>query len=201
MRIFSGIVAGLLTWACTAVAQPRPIDVQKSSITVRVFKAGIFSAFGHDHEIGAPITDGIADIKGRRVELRASASTLRVRDAEASDKDRQEIQKTMLGPDVLDVKRYPQIVFRSTAVEPAGAGSWTVQGELVLHGQTRGITVQVRERDGHYVGAVRLKQSDFGIRPIKVAGGTVSVKDEVRIEFDIRLAQEQSTDDPRKKGE
>jgi polyisoprenoid-binding protein YceI len=176
-------------WMCTAAAQPRAIDAQKSGMTVRVFKSGLFSAFGHDHEIAAPIADGVADVEGRRVELRAKASTLRVRDPEASDKDRQEIQKTMLGPDVLDVERYPQIVFRSTSVEPAGPGSWTVPGELTLHGQTRPITVQVRERDGHYVGAVRVKQSDFGIKPIKVAGGTVSVKDEVRIDFDIQLAQ------------
>jgi polyisoprenoid-binding protein YceI len=183
------------------VAQPRPIDVANSGMTVRVFKTGLFSAFGHDHEIAAPIADGIADIQGRRIELRVNASALRVRDADASDKDRQEIQKTMLGPEVLDVARYPQIVFRSAAVEPAGAGSWTVPGELALHGQTRRITVQVRERDGHYVGTVSLQQSDFGIKPVKVAGGTVSVKDEVRIEFDVRLAQAQSTDNPHKKGE
>jgi len=34
------------------------IDPQKSSITVRVFKAGIFSAFGHEHEISAPMQQG-----------------------------------------------------------------------------------------------------------------------------------------------
>jgi polyisoprenoid-binding protein YceI len=201
MRIFPGIIAGLLTWACTAVAQPRSIDVENSSMTVRVFKTGLFSAFGHDHEISAPITDGIADIQGGRVALHVNASMLRVRDAGASNKDRQEIQKTMLGPEVLDVEQYPQIVFRSAAVEPAGAGSWTVPGELALHGRTRRITVSIREREGHYVGTVPLKQSDFGIKPVKVAGGTVSVKNEVRIEFDIRLAQAQSTDNPHKKGE
>jgi polyisoprenoid-binding protein YceI len=98
----------------------------------------------------------------------------------------------MLGADVLDVDRYPQIVFRSTAAEAAGGGSWTVQGELMLHGQTRPITLRADERDGHYVGTALIKQSDFGIKPIKVAGGTVSVKDEVQIKFEIHLAQEQS---------
>ena len=46
----------------------------------------------------------------------------------------------------------------------------------------------VREAGGHYVGNARLKQTDFGIKPIKVGGGAVRVKDEVRIEFDIQLA-------------
>jgi hypothetical protein len=30
-----------------------------------------------------------------------------------------------------------------------------------------------------------LKQSAFGIEPIRIAGGTVKVKDEVKVEFDI----------------
>jgi hypothetical protein len=32
-----------------------------------------------------------------------------------------------------------------------------------------------------------LKQTDFGITPVTVAGGTVKVKDEVKIEFEIAL--------------
>jgi polyisoprenoid-binding protein YceI len=193
VKINFGVLPVVLTLAGILAAQPVPIDVQKSGITVRVFKAGVFSALGHDHEIAAPITGGMVDTTSRRVELRFSAAAFRVRDRSASDKDREEIQKTMLGPEVLDADRYPQIVFQSTAAEPAGAGSFTVQGELTLHGQTRPITVQAHQRDGHYVGTARLKQSDFGMKPIKVAGGTVSVKDEVRVEFDVQLAQEQST--------
>ena len=34
------------------------IDVQKSTMTVRVFKTGIFSALGHEHQMSAPIKDG-----------------------------------------------------------------------------------------------------------------------------------------------
>jgi hypothetical protein len=39
---------------------------------------------------------------------------------------------------------------------------------------------------GHF--APFLRQSDFGILPISIAGGTVKVKDEVTIEFDIVTA-------------
>jgi hypothetical protein len=38
---------------------------------------------------------------------------------------------------------------------------------------------------GHYRGSASFKQSNFGISPIRIAGGTVKVKDEVKIEFDI----------------
>jgi polyisoprenoid-binding protein YceI len=184
-------VALFLTSTCIVAAQPRPIDIQKSEIRVRVFKAGVFSAFGHDHEIAAPVAGGTVDIARSRVELRCSAAAMRVRDPGVCDKDREEIQERMLGPTVLEAVRYPQIVFESASAEPAGAGSWTVAGKLTLHGQTRPIAVQVRDRSGHYVGRARLKQSDFGIKPIKVAGGAIRVKDEVWVEFDIQLAQEQ----------
>lgn len=170
-------------------AQQRAIDTGKSVITVRVYKAGLLSALGHDHEIAAPISGGKVDPTGNQVELRAKAGAMKVHDPGVSDKDREQIQSTMLGPAVLDAERYPEIVFRSTSVEPMGAGSWKVQGNLTLHGQTGGVALEVREADGHYVGASRFKLTDFGIKPIKVAGGSIRVKDEIRIEFDIQLAR------------
>src|SRR4029453_18652565 len=49
-------------------------------------------------------------------------------------------------------------------------------------------SIDVTEKAGHYVGTAQLKQSDFGIKPIRIAGGTVRVKDELRLEFNIQLA-------------
>jgi len=178
-----------LSTSLLAHAQSRPIDTEKSTMTIRVYKSGVLSAFGHDHEIAAPIAGGTVDAAAHHVELRTNAASLRVRDPKTSEKDRAEIQKTMLGPEVLDSERHTEIAFRSTAAEPAGEGAWQVRGDLTLHGTTKPVVVEVRESGGHYVGTARLKQSDFGIQPVKVAGGTVRVKDEVRVEFDIQLAR------------
>jgi len=156
-------------------------------MTVRVSKSGALSMFGHNHEISAAVGSGKVDTGARQVELSVDASTLRVRDPEASEKDRAEVQKTMLGPEVLDVEHYKEMVFRSTSADAAGAGAWNVHGTLALHGQTKPITVRVTEKAGHYSGQAALKLSDFGIQQIKAAGGAVKVKDEIRIEFDIQL--------------
>ncbi len=180
-------LAAAAAWA--ASGQQRAIDVQKSAMVVRVYKAGVFSAFGHDHEIAAPIASGAADPAAQRVELRVSAAALRVRDPKASEKDRAEVEKAMLGPDVLDVEHYPEIVFRSTSVEGPGPDSWKVHGNLTLHGQTQPVTVEVKVENGHYTGFAELKQTDFAIKPVAFAGGAVKVKNEVRIEFDIQLAR------------
>ena len=182
------LAAGSLALIPRVSAEQNAIDTRKSVMTVRVYKAGVFSAFAHDHEIAAPIASGSADTAAPHVELRTDASALRVRDTKGSEKDHDEIQQTMLGPEVLDAKRYPEIVFRSTSVEPSGLGAWSVHGALALHGQTHPVTVAVSEKAGHYVGSALLKQTDFGIKPVRIAGGTVRVKDEVRIEFDVQLA-------------
>lgn len=186
--LVSLFAAGML-WAAAASAQPREIDAAKSSMTVHVEKTGVFSAFGHEHQIAAPIASGSVDAAAHKVQLRVSAGALKVRDTKGSEKDKAEIQSTMTGPQVLDVKSYPEITFRSTSAEQAAAGSWTVKGDLALHGQTRPVTVEVKEANGRYTGTALVKQTDFGITPVKVAGGTVKVKDEVRIEFEIQLAR------------
>src|SRR5713226_333037 len=171
---------------CSAGAATRTdIDLQKSSMTVRVFKAGLFSAFGHEHEINAPIQQGSFTEGNPWVELTVDARKLRVMDKDVSDKDRAEIQQTMLGPKVLDSEKYPEIRFRSTQVDRLGEDKWIVHGDLTVRGQTRPVKVQVEGQNGHYRGAVELKQKDFGITPVTVGGGVVKVKNEFRVEFEV----------------
>jgi polyisoprenoid-binding protein YceI len=176
-------------WMAAANAQQQPLDTGKSFMTVRVYKAGFLSALGHDHEIAAPIAHGTLDIGARRAEVYADARALRVRDPKVSGEDRAKIQSTMLGPEVLDAERHPEIAFRSTAAEAMGSGSWRINGNLTLHGETHAIVVEAREAGGHYVGTSTFRQTEFGIKPIKIAGGSIRVKDEVRIEFDVQLAR------------
>ena len=185
-RTALAVYAACSALAVTGIAQPREIDTAKSVMTVRVSKAGLLSAMGHNHEIAAPIAGGTVDVTARHVELHAQTRALQVRDAGVSAKDREEVQSTMLGPSVLDANRNPEIVFRSTSAEAAGKGTWKIRGELTLHGQTHTVVVEVRENVEHYAGTSLFKQTEFGIQPVKVAGGTIRVKDEIRIEFDIQ---------------
>ena len=180
------LAATSLVCVLIASAQQDNIDTQKSTLTIHVGKTGAFSAFGHEHEVRAPIHSGTADTGSHpAVEIRVNAGKLRVIDKNESDKDRVEVQKTMLGPEVLDSERYQEIVFKSTAAETAGQGGWTLRGTLTLRGQTRPVTVHVTLKGGQYAGESTVKQTDFGITPPGKAG--VRAKDEVRIGFDVRL--------------
>jgi polyisoprenoid-binding protein YceI len=172
-------------------AQSHAIDVNKSSLKIRVFKSGAFSAFAHDHEIQAPIEEGKID-EGKidssatpSVQLRVDSRKMRVLDPEIPVDKRAEIQNTMKGTEVLDVEHFPEISYRSTAITKTGDAHWEVRGNLSLHGKNQLVVVVASLEAGHYRGSASFKQSDFGISPIRIAGGTVKVKDEVKIEFDI----------------
>jgi polyisoprenoid-binding protein YceI len=167
-------------------AQSQAIDGKKSSLKIRVFKSGAFSAFAHDHEIEAPIDEGKIDSSASpSVQLRIDSRKMRVLDPDISGDTRAQIQQTMEGTAVLDVAHFPEISYRSTAITKTGDAHWEVRGNLTLHGKNQPVVVVVSLDGGHYRGSASFKQSSFGINPIRIAGGTVKVKDEVKIEFDI----------------
>jgi hypothetical protein len=47
--------------ATPAAAQPRAIDAQRSTITIHVFKSGLFRAFADNHLIQGPVAAGVID--------------------------------------------------------------------------------------------------------------------------------------------
>jgi polyisoprenoid-binding protein YceI len=186
----------IMMLACVLSARPplsvsaerHAIDVDRSRVTVRVFKSGMFSVLGDDHVITAPIASGyLEDETMPGIEIHIDPHRMRVTDAGLSPGDREAVQKRMLGSDVLDADRFPDVWFRSTTVEVIDRDRWFVRGSLTLHGQTRSVALIAIYEDGSYRGSTTLRQHDFGITPISVAGGTVRVKDELRIEFDIAL--------------
>lgn len=179
---------GCCLWPAVLAGQTRAIDTGRSVLRVRVFKTGLFSAFAHDHEIEAPIAEGAVELsQSPRVSLHLDARKMRVLDPGTSEDTRAEIQRTMQGPAVLDSERYSEISFQSTSADPAGGDHWLVHGNLTLHGKTKPIALDVELKDGHYRGTATLKQREFGMDPVTIAGGTVKVKDELKIEFDIVL--------------
>lgn len=175
-----------LSVATPGAAARQDIDVQHSTITVRVFKSGLFRAFADNHVIQAPVSDGwVDDSATPQVDVIVAADRMRVLDPGLSPKDREAVQARMLGPEVLDASRFGRIRFHSTAVQRLGTDRWLVRGILELHGQEHEMAVDVAREAGRYRGSAKVRQSDFAISPVSVAGGTVKVKDEVVIEFDI----------------
>jgi polyisoprenoid-binding protein YceI len=169
----------LLISSCPLLARERPIDLEQSTITVHVGKSGLFSAAGHEHTVSAPIAAGaINDSEGGHVWFRVDTARMTV----LPEKDQEAVQSTMQRS-VLESAKFPEISFESTSIRKIGDRRWTVIGNLTLHGETRSITVDVHSNGGAYLGESKIRQTQFGIHPVSGAGGTVKVKDELKIDF------------------
>ena len=187
------VLLGLILLAgdfCQAISEGRSIDTRHSYLTIHVGKAGLFAAGAHEHWIQAPVASGTVDDKGQSPSIRLSvqAAALTVSPNEnISEKDRAEVESNMQNK-VLESSKYPAIIFQSTRIETGNHGGWSVTGELTIHGVTKQVTLNVRRDLDGYAGSTRIAQTDFGIKPITIAGGVIKVKDELDIDFHIYTA-------------
>ncbi|HEY6987787.1 MAG TPA: YceI family protein [Bryobacteraceae bacterium] len=106
--------------------------------------------------------------------------------------------------DFFDVAQFPHMTFRSTKVEKKGPNSYSLTGNLTLHGVTMPVTVEVEEvsEEGKdpwgntRIGAsakAKLKRSDFGLTwnaPLEAGGFLVG--DDVKLDFELEFVKAQS---------
>ena len=184
----SGVLLAAAFFCASANGETWVIDSHKSSLTVHVFKSGLLSAFGDNHEVRAIASGSVADGEKPSVEIAVDARQMTVLDPTLAPDKRAEVQKRMLGPDVLDVTKFPEIRFKSTAVRTLGEGHWRVDGALSLHGHSVPLSFEVTGTKERFRGSATVSQRAFGIKPISAGGGTVNVKNDVKVDFDIATA-------------
>jgi polyisoprenoid-binding protein YceI len=203
MRLGCLLLASLAL-ASAARAEPRSysVDPDKSTLRVRVGKTGLFSFAGHEHVIVATGFEGhivadTADAAHSTVTLTFPVTGLKVAAEGEPPEDLPKVQDKLTGPEVLDMAHFAAISFHSTAIDSKASGpagyDLQLKGELSLHGVTKPLTIPMHVELGDptltATGHVSLRQSDYAMKPVSVAG-VVKVKDELALEFSIvaRLA-------------
>jgi polyisoprenoid-binding protein YceI len=173
------------------------IDAENSQVLIQVGKEGLFGFAGHAHEVAATAVHGRvtfdpSDLQHATVWLEFPAAALRVTGKAEPPDDVVEVQKVMLGERVLDVDRYPTIVFSSRRISvtarTAATADVVIDGDMTLHAVTRPMTVRasVTLDPGDRIaarGSFVLKQTDFGMVPVTAVGGTIRVRNELDIQF------------------
>jgi polyisoprenoid-binding protein YceI len=172
------------------------IDAGQSRFFVQGMAEGMFSMFGHDPVIAVRGFGGDVRCVPDTLE---SASLLMLVQADSlsvvnkvSDKDRREMERGMR-EDVLETARYPEVVFMSTKISAnqtaAGRYQVRINGNLSLHGVTReqaiNAQVAVNESNLRARGEFSLRQTDYHIKPVSAVGGTLKMRDELKLSFDI----------------
>lgn len=173
------------------------VESKGSTFTVRAFASGMLSAFGHNPTIAIPDFEGevkwsSSTLEDASVRIVIKAGSLVVT-GDISRKDRQEIEQRM-HDEVLETDGFPEIVYecpRVSSIQKIGEGVFSVSlnGQLSLHGVTQNQPVSARVTLNvdtlRAAGEFSVRQSDYDIKPVSAAGGTVKLKDELKLSFDI----------------
>src|SRR5271156_5078925 len=160
----------ILKLACVLVAIALPlaaqdraipdhsIDVERSTITIHVGKAGLLSAAGHEHWVNAPISSGTINESAPRVAFTVETAKMRVKpDPKVDAKTEAQIQKD-LEEMTLETQKYPEIRFQSTHIDKTGE-EWKVDGTLSLHGVSKPVQIGVKREGDAYTERTILKQT------------------------------------------
>ena len=136
-----------------------PADVQ---LGFRAYGFGMFPIDGAFTRFNGILTLDDQDPSFCRVELKAEADSLRMQD--------RSMTADALGPDLLDVERYPAFGF-----DGACTGN-KLQGMLLLHGISRPVSLDVERGQGQWQAQGSIRRADWGMsaRPL-VAGPTVRI--------------------------
>jgi len=174
------------------------VDPAASHVRVHLGRAGLMKFLGHDHEIDAAVAEGRVEVLDgdparSKVTLRIESARLSVVPGSEPADDIPKVEERMRGPEVLEVARYPEIVFASTSVRSQAKDGSSVRivvaGTLTLRGRSFPVEVPlevVRETLGISArGELVLNLRDLGIEPPSVAG-VVKVANRFRLEFVIR---------------
>lgn len=172
------------------------IDARRSRFTVQAFATGILSAMGHNPTIGIRNFSGEAEfdpdaLEGAALRLTIQSASVEVLD-DVRDKDRLEMEKLMKD-EVLEVAKYPQITYEAAEFRIARIDgalySANIDGKLSFHGVSRNQPIAARIMDSGEMlrisGDFVLRQSDFQIKPVSVAGGALKLKDELKFNFEM----------------
>ena len=184
------------------------VDPKASRFSVKAVASGMTAGLGHNPTIGIRDFDGEArfvpdTLDGASLTMRIKAASLAVED-EMNKEDRRALELIM-NDQVLSTSRHPEVLYKSAEarVLKLGEGLYRVEliGKLTLNGITRTQNVTSQVTIGPYslraTGNFEIRQSDFDIAPAKVAGGLLTLRDELKFAFFIVARQAGAAEDSR----
>lgn len=177
--------------AVCALATEYKIDTAHSSAQFAVTHMGLSKVRGSFGNIQGTINYDPTNVAATKVNATISTSTVNTNNERRDNHLR--------GADFFDAEKFPTMTFVSTKVEPAGAGTLKVTGDLTMKGVTKPVVLTVEgptdaikdQRGGTKRAAAattRINRKDFGItwnRALDTGG--VMVSDEVDITIDLQF--------------
>ena len=181
------------------------LNPAQSAIRIYAFRAGKAAKFGHNHVLSAPDFQGFFYLApdgtaASRFDLAFRLDQLTFDDPQhraalgpaftspISADDTASTRNNMLGDNNFQAARFPWVRIHSVQIS-GDAPKYAARIAVELHGQTREmlvpLTVSGLPEKLVVEGALVLQQSNFGVKPLSVLGGLLSVQDAVIVEFKL----------------
>lgn len=178
---------GTMMVSSTALADTWKIDGNHSAAQFSVRHMGISTVRGAFTKMSGTVEYDAGNVEKSMIDVTIDAASVDTR-VEARDKD-------LKSDHYFDVEKYPTLTFKSTKIEPAGAGKLKATGDLTLHGVTKpvvlnveGITEPMKDQRGTlHMGAsasTTIDRTQFGMTT-----GTAMVGSEITITIDVELTK------------
>lgn len=181
------VLATLAMSSSAFAAEPYAFDPAHTSISYSIDHMGLSEMHGVFRKF-----DGDLQLDTQDVSKSSVAVTI---DVASIDTGVVKLDEHLRTPDFFDVGKFPQMSFKSTKVEPTGANTFKLTGDLTLHGVTKSVTLSASMRTvashpfmkvpaAGFVATGEIKRSEFGITTYPGALGEV-----VKIRIDTEAAQ------------
>lgn len=163
-RLLTLAAATLLTSASLLASDTYSVDKAHSDVTFSI-RHLVSRSTGTFRDFAGKLNLNPVSPKTSSVEFVVKAASI--------DTDNEDRDKHLRGADFFDAEKYPEIVFKSSSIKPAGKDKYKVTGTLNLHGVSRVVTIPVtflgfakdpwgNEKAG-FETELTLKRKDFGI--------------------------------------
>ena len=147
------------------IASVWSVDKNHAKIGFTITHLLVSDVDGHFGKFDAKITSSKEDFSDAVLDMTAEAASINT--------DNEKRDEHLRSADFFDVAKFPSITFKSTSFTPAGAGKYTVKGNLTMKGVTKPIVLDATIRQGispmtkgpiaGFKISGTIKRSDFGI--------------------------------------
>ncbi len=169
------------------------IDTAHSAAEFSVRHMMVSNVKGHFAEVTGTVLMDESNPGASKVSVSIPVASVDTRDAKRD--------AHLKSADFFDAEKYPAIAFESTRVSGALDGTFTVVGNLTIHGTTREVTLSVeaagRGKDpwggevAGFAASTKINRKDFGLGwNVALETGGVLVGEEVKISLDIELKKQ-----------
>jgi len=170
------LVSSMAIGRAAMAADSYDFDDKHQSFVFKIRHGGVSDTYGRFNTAKAEIAIDKKDASKSSFSITIAADSI---DTGQADRD-----KHLRSPDFFDVKQFPSLTFKSTAVK-ANEGGFEVSGDLTIHGVTKPITLKLKLAEGEFppgtprIGLttdVTIKRSDFGVgKPGPALGDDVAI--------------------------